>query len=251
MAEILNGFKATVAWAAGQHIETITRDVSPSTNSEAKSLLFELGARALVIANHQTSGRGRGDHTWSDAPGQALLSSWIFRVTKSPQPVMSALLGLALFDAASSTWPSIKFALRAPNDLHVVEADGTTSKLAGILIELTNSAVAQVSVIVGLGLNVTSAPTGTKPYKATSLSQQLLPRGQHVTTGDWSKFLSKWLGNCEASVTEGLDPELSSSARVSIQNALLQHPEYRELREVEPDGSIVFNDGRKVSWTQL
>ncbi|CAN5659003.1 hypothetical protein BH10BDE1_BH10BDE1_27220 [soil metagenome] len=259
MSDSLNAYKATAAWAAATHVETIAREVSPSTNAEAKSLLGQLGTRSLIIANHQTSGRGRGDHTWSDSAGQALLSSWIFHVPKSPQPILSALVGLALFEAVSVTWPSIVWALRAPNDLHVVPDPTATggighrdvSKMAGILIELTNSAIGQVSIIVGLGMNVSSAPTGTKPYAATSLHAELASRGVSVTAADWSKFLSAWIANCESRIVEGLNTELQTAARWALAAALRKHPEYRELREVDLDGSLVFNDGRRVAWAAL
>jgi BirA family transcriptional regulator, biotin operon repressor / biotin---[acetyl-CoA-carboxylase] ligase len=251
MSEVLNAYKATVSWAAANHIESIARDVTSSTNAEAKNLLDQLGSRALIIANHQTSGRGRGDHTWSDSAGDALLSSWIFRVSKSPQPIMSALIGLALFESASSTWPSVNWALKAPNDLHVVDQNGEAKKVAGILIELTNSALAQVSVVVGVGMNVSSAPEGTRPYKATALAHELSSQGRTLDAADWSKFLTTWIAHCDMRIAEGLEPEIRSSARESLRLALQRHPEYRSLREIEADGSLLFDSGRRIDWNSL
>ena len=251
MSVVLNAYKATVAWAATSHIETIAREVSPSTNSEAKQLLLQLGSRSLILANHQTAGRGRGDQTWSDSAGQALLSSWVFHVTKSPQPIMSPLIGLALFEAASATWPKLEWALKAPNDLHVIDDSGRTKKLGGILIELTNRDLAEVSIIIGLGINVSAAPLGTQPYAATSLQAELTSIMGSLTQADWSKFLSTWIANCELRIQEGLDTSLRPEAREAIASALRKHPEYRELRTVDAEGSLFFNDGRKITWASL
>lgn len=251
MSDLLNAYKATLSWAAAAHIETIARETSPSTNTEAKALLEQLGHRSLVIANHQTAGRGRGNHNWSDSKGQALLSSWVFRVNKSPQPIMSALIGLALFESVSKTWPEIAWALKAPNDLHVIEANGDAKKIAGILIELTNSAIAQVSIIVGVGMNVSGAPEGTQPYAATSLQAALSLQGKSPNNVDWSTFLSAWVANCEMRIDQGLESGLRADAREALALALRRHPEFRELNTVDADGSLKFNDGSKVKWTSL
>jgi BirA family biotin operon repressor/biotin-[acetyl-CoA-carboxylase] ligase len=56
-----------------------------------------------------------------------------------------------------------RFALKWPNDL---VADG--SKLAGILLGTETLTFGRRAVVIGIGVNVTSAPDGL-PYPATSL----------------------------------------------------------------------------------
>lgn len=246
----MSAYRWTMEWARVVRIRTLGRLQSPSTNTEAKQQLDFLGHRSLVIADHQTAGRGRGDHTWNDEPGQALLSSWIFQAPKSPQPIMSALIGLTLFEAAVKTWPKIPWALKAPNDLHVVDVQGGAKKVAGMLIELLSSPE-KVSIIIGLGLNVTGSPSGTKPYPATFLAAELSERGLVLTEADWGRFLLAWVTGCEARLGEGLVPELKQNACDALAHALARHPQYRDIQDVRADGSLNFKDGRTVSWAEL
>jgi len=126
-------------------------DEITSTNSE----LME-DARAgspegvVLVADHQTAGRGRLGRAWSAAPGTALLVSVLLRpplpISEVPAVLMAA--GLAACDgveAAAGFRPGLKW----PNDLVVGDR-----KLAGLLTESTPGEV--TAVILGLGLNVTA-----------------------------------------------------------------------------------------------
>jgi len=65
---------------------------------------------------------------------------------------MAPLAGLALYGAAVHAFPSLDFSLKPPNDLYL-----QNKKLAGLLVE-TVAKGSQYSLIIGLGLNVLSAP---------------------------------------------------------------------------------------------
>lgn len=247
----MSAYSWSVEWARTARIRTLAKLETGSTNTDAKEQLSTLGHRSLVIADHQTSGRGRGDHTWTDSGGQALLSSWIFETAKSPQPIMSALIGLALFNAAKETWPSIEWALRAPNDLHVINAVGSPEKMAGLLIEIVSGGGAGTKVIVGLGVNVNGAPGGTAPFKTTSLLTEVVLKKEALTEEKWNRFLANWLENAESAIAAGTVPELKQSSRSLLQAGLARHPEFRDLREVLADGSLVFEDGRTTPWSKL
>lgn len=249
----MSNYSWSVEWARAAHIRTLAKLQTTSTNADAKEQISILGHRSLVIAEHQTAGRGRGDHTWVDASGQALLSSWIFECEKNPQPVLSALIGLALFESAKKIWPTLPWALRAPNDLHIVDKSTTTArKIAGLLIEIiSGGAASRTHVIVGLGMNLTGAPSGTTPYAATCLSAELASQGLTLTESDWSRFLDTWIDNCESRVKSGSAPELKQPSRKSLRAGLVEHPEFHDLEDVLPDGSLVFKSGRIVKWTEL
>lgn len=247
----MSAYNWTIEWARIARVRTLAKLEIGSTNAEAKSLLKDLGHRSLVIADHQTSGRGRGDHGWQDSAGHALLSSWVYEVDRSPQPITSALIGLALFESAKKTWPRLRWALKAPNDLHVTDEEGKTAKkIAGLLIELVSQSP-KTAVVVGLGMNVNGAPQGTAPYEATSLVTELSAKGLALTESDWSLFLSMWLRECEAALHKGLETKLHADARESLLKSLQRHPEYEDLESVSEDGSLHFKNGRKVSWSEL
>jgi len=123
----------------------------PSTNT---ALVEDARAGApeglVVVADHQTAGRGRLGRTWSAEPGTALLVSVLLRpplpVDEIPVVLMAA--GLAACDgveAAAGFRPKLKW----PNDLVVDD-----HKLAGLLTEATGGA--DPGVVLGLGINVSA-----------------------------------------------------------------------------------------------
>lgn len=247
----MSAYNWTIEWARVARVRTLAKLEIGSTNAEAKSLFSDLGHRSLVIADHQTSGRGRGDHDWRDGAGHALLSSWVFESERAPQPITSALIGLALFESVKKTWPRLRWALKAPNDLHVTDESGKTAKkLAGLLIELVSQSP-KTAVIVGLGMNVNGAPQGTRPYEATSLASELSAKGLGLTESEWNSFLTTWIRECETALKNGLESKLTAGAREGLLKALSRHPEYENLDSVGEDGSLQFKNGRKISWTEL
>jgi BirA family biotin operon repressor/biotin-[acetyl-CoA-carboxylase] ligase len=127
-------------------------DELPSTNT---ALVEEARAGApeglVLVADHQTAGRGRLGRTWSAEPGTALLVSVLLRpplpVDEVPLVLMAA--GLAACDgveAAAGFRPRLKW----PNDLVVDDR-----KLAGLLSEAAGAG--EPAVILGLGVNVARA----------------------------------------------------------------------------------------------
>ena len=119
-----------------------------STNRVAADLV-RAGAPdgVVVVADHQTAGRGRRGRTWESGPGTALLVSVVLR----PVPPLVALAaGVAAADACE-TVAGVPARRKWPNDL-LTEAGG---KLGGILGELVDGAA-----VVGLGVNLTWAPPG-------------------------------------------------------------------------------------------
>ena len=119
-----------------------------STNRVAADLV-RAGAPdgVVVVADHQTAGRGRGGRTWESRPGAALLASAVLR----PAPALvSFAAGVAAVDACERV-AGTPAALKWPND--VLSEDGR--KLGGILCELVDGAA-----VVGLGVNLRWAPPG-------------------------------------------------------------------------------------------
>ena len=140
---------------------------SASTGSTNADLAREarLGDRApaVLVADHQTAGRGRLGRRWSDdaeGPGGAEASLLVsFRL---PGPVAEAFdraaaVSAAALAAVASTLAEEDSAVRAkwPNDL-LIEAPGFLGKLAGVLSEIVDGD--PPVAVVGLGLNVTSVP---------------------------------------------------------------------------------------------
>jgi BirA family biotin operon repressor/biotin-[acetyl-CoA-carboxylase] ligase len=105
----------------------------------------------VLVADHQTAGRGRLDRSWSAEAGTALLVSVLLRppLPISEVPVVLMAAGLAACDGVEAT-AGFRPQLKWPNDLVVDDR-----KLAGLLTESTPGEV--TAVILGLGINVTAA----------------------------------------------------------------------------------------------
>ena len=101
----------------------------------------ELPIGSVVVADHQTAGRGRLDRRWSSPPNSALLASFVLE----PGPLLSLAAGVA---AAEACGPEVR--LKWPNDLML-----RGRKLGGILVEVSGG-----KAIAGIGINLTSAPPG-------------------------------------------------------------------------------------------
>ena len=149
----------------GWRVEVL--DESPSTNAYVATR-----ARAgeppglVVVAEHQTAGRGRLDRTWVTPPRTALTFSLLVvpdGVPVARWPWLPLLTGLAVVDGVRVV-AGVDAQLKWPNDVLVGEA-----KLAGILVELVERP-AGPSAVVGVGLNVSSTRADLPVDTATSLA---------------------------------------------------------------------------------
>lgn len=128
-----------------------------STNADLVAAAREGGAEGLVIvAGHQTAGRGRLGRNWQAPPESGLAASVLLRPLSVPAhrwPWLPLLVGVSLVEAlrAYSGAPAV---LKWPND---VLLDG--AKLAGILVERVETRDGPAAV-AGVGLNVSAAPEG-------------------------------------------------------------------------------------------
>lgn len=123
----------------------------PSTNAE---LLAQPeappGVADVLLAEHQSAGRGRRGRAWLGPLGGALYLS-ISRTFAQPPPDLGAL-GLAVGVCARRALHDVGargVMLKWPNDLVAADA-----KLGGILIELRAESDGPTFAVIGIGLNV-------------------------------------------------------------------------------------------------
>ncbi|WP_327184794.1 biotin--[acetyl-CoA-carboxylase] ligase [Streptomyces sp. NBC_01334] len=128
-----------------------------STNSDLVDAASAGRARegAVLVAEEQTSGRGRLDRRWTAPPRSGLFFSVL--LTPSEVPVarwgwLPLLTGVAVATGLSRA-AGVDTALKWPNDL-LVTVGGEERKAGGILAERAGRAD-QNTVVVGVGLNVT------------------------------------------------------------------------------------------------
>jgi BirA family biotin operon repressor/biotin-[acetyl-CoA-carboxylase] ligase len=155
-----------------QRLPGVSIEVVAQTASTNTALLerARAGRRAvdlhpgLLVAEHQTGGRGRLGRRWHSQPGASLTFSLALPLQRADWSGLSLVVGIALAEALQGgpalPSPGPRIGLKWPNDLWLVEADGSGRKLGGILVE-TVAAGAQRMAVVGVGLNV--APDGSRP----------------------------------------------------------------------------------------
>ncbi len=167
---------------------------------------------AVFIAEEQTAGRGRGDHTWHSARSAGIYCSVVLRPSLAPADVLvlSLAAGLAVRSAVESLLAAhpparpVNIDLRWPND-----ALANGRKFVGILTELAAEATRVRHVVVGIGINVNhkSFPADLRDT-ATSLR---LESGR-----EWSRV------ELAAALLKSLDREYRALSRGGDCAALLQ-----------------------------
>jgi BirA family transcriptional regulator, biotin operon repressor / biotin---[acetyl-CoA-carboxylase] ligase len=148
-----------------------------STNEEAHRQLAQGVAPPLwIVADEQRSGRGRNGRRWISPEGN-LYVTLVMETGVSPATAtqLSFVAGLAAHDAAAMHLPAERIPalrLKWPNDVMLGGA-----KLAGVLLESLKSPKGDgLAVIVGVGVNVSYAPSAERTTTCLGLEAAAVPR---------------------------------------------------------------------------
>ncbi|MBU3738708.1 MAG: biotin--[acetyl-CoA-carboxylase] ligase [Rhodoferax sp.] len=152
---VLPAYKA-VAQALNRESPAVALEVLPQVDSTNSELMrrFRAGdaSALLLVAEHQTAGRGRLGRQWVSGSGSAAASltfSLALPLAPADWSGLSLAVGVSLADALH---PDLR--VKWPNDLWLAQR-----KLAGVLIE-TAQFGSQRQVIIGVGINL-RAPDGS------------------------------------------------------------------------------------------
>jgi BirA family biotin operon repressor/biotin-[acetyl-CoA-carboxylase] ligase len=218
-----------------------------STNDEAFRRAQEGAPEGLVVlAGHQTSGRGRLGRTWFDQPDRSLMFSILLR---PPLPLQGyPLLSLAL--ASSAAWIASErvdgVTVKWPND---VLCQGR--KLCGVLAESRALRPGEAPVLVlGLGMNVNYDRRDFPGEIGTSATSLSIASGEEeIQMGRiFSGLLQHFAGLLSAAYQEGpqalltlLKPRLPEpGSRVKI--ALGDRSVEGDLVELTETGALRIRD---------
>lgn len=126
-----------------------------STQALARRLA-EAGEPAWTVirADSQTRGRGRMDRRWSSGPG-GLYFSLILRPEAAPADLPPLSLAFAEACArALEKLAGLATAIKPPNDVLALAADGSYRKVCGILLEASGDTKSVHWLAAGIGVNV-------------------------------------------------------------------------------------------------
>lgn len=169
---------------------------------ESTQLLVDtsLPEGALVVADHQTAGRGRLGRTWEAPAGTALLCSILLKPPPDRHvPELSLVAGIAVADALERI-TGLSVQLKWPNDVML-----RRRKVAGCLAETREGAV-----VLGIGVNVNQTREELPPKAGSlrTLTGREWDRGRLLSMllEDLSSRYSDWSDGGLDAVFEGLGP---------------------------------------------
>ncbi len=127
-------------------------DRTGSTNADALALELDAPHGAVVVAEYQTAGRGRGDRTWFSPPGANLLFSVLLRppAPATAWPGLVLVAGVAVYEVVRGL-VAAPVRLKWPNDVLIYGR-----KVAGILCQSRLGKNPAVAVGIGLNVNMTT-----------------------------------------------------------------------------------------------
>ncbi len=125
-----------------------------STNSYAKEMLQHKRPveGTVVLADHQTSGKGQDKNTWESEPGKNILMTMIFYpdfLDVADQFSISMSVALGIIDFLKILLPEEDIYIKWPNDVYIGR-----EKIGGILINNEIMGSHFEHVIAGIGVNV-------------------------------------------------------------------------------------------------
>lgn len=219
---------------------------------EARAYVMAGNAAACwFVADEQTGGRGRHGRTWISPPGN-LYATLALTAPCDPAiaPELGFVAGLALHRAVESVTgfchPAL--AIKWPNDLLLSGA-----KIAGLLLEGTQARAGQFAVLIGIGVNINSAPEGL-PYPSRALVSQTsaLTRDAVLValSHEWLAAIAQWRSGFAATRAEWLAVAYGIGTEVRIR------PPNGEIRGImrgidergcllldTPDGELTIDAG--------
>ena len=169
----------------------------------------------LIIAEHQTAGRGRYGRKWEAPPGKCILASLVLRHRlMRAQVALPNLIGaIAIARAIHATY-RLDARIKVPNDVRIGK-----KKVAGVLTELAYDTRHQPFFVLGFGVNV-------------NLVLDDFPPELHETATSVRLALSE-VGNA-------LNPDVDV-CRVSLLQAILQQLEDTYLHLKAGKTALIMN----------
>lgn len=120
-----------------------------STNADLMQRAKHLNTPTLLVARHQTAGKGRAGRSWLSTPDGVLTFSLAWEFPLSAQALMGLPLAVGVAIAERLQQLGVPVKLKWPNDILK-----ESKKLAGILVESQVSNTGSTWAIIGIGLNL-------------------------------------------------------------------------------------------------
>jgi BirA family transcriptional regulator, biotin operon repressor / biotin---[acetyl-CoA-carboxylase] ligase len=158
-----------------------TCEMLPTVDSTNAELMrrFKKGQTApcLLVAEHQSQGRGRMGRQWAGTRGASLMFSLGILLSPAAWSGLSLAVGVSLAESLDPARRDVAhIGLKWPNDLWLAGSSVAEQKLGGVLIETATWEDTRY-VVVGVGLNIASVtlPGGSSAAVPPGQLRSLLP----------------------------------------------------------------------------
>ena len=205
----------------GKNCNIIHLQEVSSTNSYAKKLLKDQRPPegTVVVADHQTAGKGQDGNSWESEAGKNILMTLILYpafIEISSQFRISMAVALGIIDFLNEILPDQRILIKWPNDIYVEKR-----KIGGILINNEIMGDHFEHVIAGIGLNVNQLAFSSDIPNPVSLKA--------ITGQEYSvKDVTLRLCDCVMNRYEQLKQESFNEIETDYLNCLLGLNEWRE-----------------------
>ena len=228
-----------------------------STNDDARrAALAGVATGHVIVADHQTAGRGSRGRHWSCSIGTDLYLSIVDRPTLqlADLPPLTLAVGLGVADTVATFAPDAQVEVKWPNDVWL-----DRHKCAGILVEASTTGEHLQALVIGIGLNVNrvafASTAGPRPTSLRLHQGKPLPRNlvlAHLLNAveTWVRRLQdpRLQGGGAAAISAALQPRLAMQGHVvqcdNVRGTLLGVTPTGALRILTTDGERQLISGR-------
>ncbi len=220
-----------------------------STNLQAKALAAGGAAEGtVVLADAQTTGRGRRGRHWHSPAGRNIYISIILRPPMNPSqaPRITLMAAVALARTLIDT-AGLQATIKWPNDIMV-----RGRKLAGILTEISTEMDQVDYVVVGMGINVHIQAVDLPEDIADIATSVAIETGNPIARADLvADLLARFEACYRQLLREGFIPIMAQwrqltdiiGRRVFVDVVNTRH--LGIVRDVDDDGVLLLEDDQK------
>jgi BirA family biotin operon repressor/biotin-[acetyl-CoA-carboxylase] ligase len=211
-----------------------------STNCQAKRLAAEGAVEGtVVVAESQTSGRGRRGRSWFSPAGQSIYASIVLRPPMAPSqtPQITLMTAVAVTRALQEA-TGLNANIKWPNDILIAD-----KKIAGILTEITMEMDVVDYVVVGLGVNVnTTAADMPSDIRSIATSVRIESGSRVCRTDLLCSLLHHFESSYDTLQRHGFEPIMAQWREMSD---IIGRPVYVDVLDVRHTGIVeaVDDDG--------
>lgn len=202
-----------------QQLASIQIEDTVSSTNTALFNQLKKGCKSgsILLAEHQTAGRGRQGKKWHAPYASNIYMSIYWHFNKDPTELagLSLALAIAIVDALKNQGVD-GLEVKWPNDIY-----HHNKKMAGILVDMTAESNGSTDVIIGIGVNV------TMPEPTTTQLDQPWTDIQQITGSQPDR------NKLTAAIIDGLVSTLSEFANTGFASFAAKWPNYDTLLDQE------------------